>query len=84
MKYNYLEFEIFFCKPCPKDRRITYAEISEEGNILFNNIFPKHIEAIQGKMAGLNTDEKEIIAKLLEKLGKTANMCRFFLNDISN
>src|SRR5690625_7548672 len=34
-------------KPCPKDRRITYATITEKGTTLMDDIFPKHKAAIQ-------------------------------------
>src|SRR5690625_4249923 len=35
-------------KPCPNDRRITYATITDKGNALMCEIFPKHTAAIQG------------------------------------
>lgn len=56
-------------KPCPKDRRITYATITEEGNALMDDIFPKHREDLSLICAGLTTEEKETAITLLKKLG---------------
>jgi len=56
-------------KPCPTDRRVTYASITEEGTELFSTIFPKHKKAIQQVFGGLNTEEKEMMIEQLKKLG---------------
>ncbi|UCZ53532.1 MarR family transcriptional regulator [Bacillus shivajii] len=56
-------------KPCPKDRRITYAVITNEGHTLMNEIFPKHKEAINSIFGGLDTKEKELVIDQLKKLG---------------
>lgn len=56
-------------KPCPKDRRITFAAITENGNELMNEVFPKHQLAIHEICDGLDTKEKEELIKLLKKLG---------------
>ncbi len=56
-------------KPCPRDRRVTYAVITNEGTELMNEIFPKHKEAIQDIFAGLNNSEKDELIKQLKKLG---------------
>lgn len=56
-------------KPCPKDRRITYAAITPAGTEFMNKIFPKHKEAIHEICSGLNSKEKEILIELLKKLG---------------
>ncbi|AIQ15007.1 MarR family transcriptional regulator [Paenibacillus durus] len=58
--------------PCSEDRRVTYAEITEEGRRLFDEIFPKHVAMIHGMMAGLNTEEKEQATEWLKLLGKGA------------
>ncbi|ARK30470.1 HTH-type transcriptional regulator MhqR [Halalkalibacter krulwichiae] len=58
-----------FRKPCPKDRRVTYAAITEEGTQLMNDIFPKHREAIQDIFGGLDENEKENMIVQLKKLG---------------
>lgn len=56
-------------KPCPKDRRVTWASITEEGTTFMNEIFPKHQKAIEGILAGLNIQEQEAVAEMLKKLG---------------
>ena len=56
-------------KPCPKDRRVTYASITPEGKELMSTIFPKHKEAIQKIFGGLDFEEKEIMIAQLKKLG---------------
>lgn len=61
--------ELLKRKPCPKDRRITYAVISEKGKELMSAIFPKHEKAIQEIFGVLDAKEKEILIELLKKLG---------------
>jgi len=56
-------------KPCPKDRRVTYASITSEGTELLSNIFPQHKEAIQQIFGGLDSGEKEKMIEQLKKLG---------------
>lgn len=46
-------------KPCPKDRRITYATITEEGTKFMDDVFPKHKQAIKEIFAGLDVNEKK-------------------------
>jgi len=56
-------------KPCPKDRRITYATITTEGKALMDDIFPKHREDLSLICGGLTIEEKETVITLLKKLG---------------
>ncbi|HEX7063764.1 MAG TPA: MarR family transcriptional regulator [Bacillales bacterium] len=56
-------------KPCPNDRRITYAAITAKGNELMEEIFPKHREAVRSMFSGLNPGEQETMIELLKKLG---------------
>ncbi|MCP1124682.1 MULTISPECIES: MarR family winged helix-turn-helix transcriptional regulator [Bacillus] len=56
-------------RPCPKDRRVTYAAITLEGIKLMEGIFPKHKEAIQQIFGGLSPEEKRIMIEQLKKLG---------------
>ncbi|HEU5138371.1 MAG TPA: MarR family transcriptional regulator [Bacillales bacterium] len=55
--------------PCPNDRRITYATITEEGVTLMEDIFPKHREAIRSMFSGLDSGEQQMMIELLKKLG---------------
>lgn len=56
-------------KACPKDRRITYAALTDNGKELMDQVFPKHTEALHEILSGLDTNEKEILIEQLKKLG---------------
>lgn len=56
--------------PCEDDRRVTYAEITEAGRKLFDDIFPQHVDFIHTLMGGLDSEEKTQATLLLKKLGK--------------
>jgi len=56
-------------KPCPNDRRVTYATITAAGQTLMEKIFPKHREAIRSIFSALDSDEKQEMIQLLKKLG---------------
>jgi MarR family transcriptional regulator, 2-MHQ and catechol-resistance regulon repressor len=56
-------------KSCPKDRRVTYAVITEQGTELMDQIFPKHKQAIDTIFSGLEEIEKSQLIELLKKLG---------------
>lgn len=59
-------------KPCERDRRVIYAEITEKGRALFDSIFPEHIAAIQHAVDGINEEEKALVLELLKKMGVEA------------
>lgn len=59
-------------KPCPEDRRVTFAVITNQGQELMNEIFPKHKEVIQEIFGGLNEEEKEQLIGQLKRLGMHA------------
>ncbi len=54
---------------CPKDRRVTYAEISEEGAAFMGEIFPQHEKELHELMSVLTSEEKDMAIELLKKLG---------------
>ena len=54
---------------CPKDRRVTYAEITEAGKAFIEEIFPPHSQRIHDLMEVLDTEEKQTAIELLKKLG---------------
>jgi MarR family transcriptional regulator, 2-MHQ and catechol-resistance regulon repressor len=60
-------------KPCPKDRRITYATITDKGQLLLGEIFPKHQTRLNEIFAGLDMDEKQEAITLTKKLGLYAD-----------
>ncbi|MUK89253.1 MarR family transcriptional regulator [Ornithinibacillus sp. L9] len=63
------EKEFLKRRACPSDRRVTYATISEKGETLMDDIFPKHKEAMREIMGGLEAEEKELVIGYLKKLG---------------
>lgn len=54
---------------CAKDRRVTYAVITDEGKALMDEIFPEHKNSLKNIFAGLTPDEKVEVIALLKKLG---------------
>jgi len=54
---------------CPTDRRVTYAEITEEGAAFMEKIFPEHEKNLHELMSALTPEEKETAIELLKKLG---------------
>ena len=57
---------------CPTDRRVTYAQITDEGKKYISDIFPAHAEQIHTLMSSLSDTEKEEAIDLLKKLGLPA------------
>lgn len=55
--------------PCPKDRRVTYAVLTEEGHQLISSIFPEHEQMIDQLFSQINSTEKEMLIYLLKKMG---------------
>lgn len=51
------------------DRRVIYAELTEEGRHFFEQIFPGHRDVIMDAVSGLSLKEKEQAISLLRKLG---------------
>src|SRR5690625_6329976 len=62
-------------KACPKDRRVTYATLTDSGKQLMDDIFPEHAEAIHNIFGVLNATEKEQLIAQLKKLGYYAENC---------
>ena len=54
---------------CAKDRRVTYAEISDEGRAFMEKVFPIHEQRMHELMSVLTSEEKEVAIELLKKLG---------------
>ncbi|WP_232696267.1 MarR family winged helix-turn-helix transcriptional regulator [Brevibacillus daliensis] len=59
-------------KPCKADRRVIYAELTEEGHKLIAEIFPLQHQNLEESLQGLTLEEKRQIIPLLKKLGKSA------------
>jgi MarR family transcriptional regulator, 2-MHQ and catechol-resistance regulon repressor len=58
--------------PNPSDRRVIYAELTDTGRELFDDIFPKHAAFVDAMMPDLTTEEKAALTEQLKKLGKMA------------
>ncbi|WP_209846864.1 MarR family winged helix-turn-helix transcriptional regulator [Paenibacillus sediminis] len=56
-------------RACEEDRRVIYAELTEQGRKFFEEIFPQHELAIQRAVSALNEEEKKTAIELLKKLG---------------
>lgn len=55
-----------------EDRRLIFAEITEQGKQFIEEVFPGHTEIIEKAVEGLSPEEQQAAAKLLKKLGKHA------------
>ena len=55
-------------RPCDKDRRIVYAELTEAGRERMSEILPDHYNAIGESLQGLTHIEKELAIALLKKI----------------
>jgi MarR family transcriptional regulator, 2-MHQ and catechol-resistance regulon repressor len=54
---------------CPNDRRVTYAQITDQGKTFIEEIFPEHAKQIDTLMSSLSDSEKTQAIDLLKKLG---------------
>ena len=59
-------------RPCEADRRATYAEATEAGRALMDEIFPLHAESLARAAAALTEEEKERAIELVKRLGRGA------------
>ncbi|WP_422123238.1 MarR family winged helix-turn-helix transcriptional regulator [Planococcus sp. X10-3] len=57
---------------CAEDRRVTYAELTEEGRKLMDRIWPEHEAKIDELFEGLKENETEAIIDDLKKVGYKA------------
>ena len=54
---------------CPEDRRVTYADITEEGSEFMKQLFPEHEQNLHDLLSVLTNEEKDLAITLLKKLG---------------
>jgi MarR family transcriptional regulator, 2-MHQ and catechol-resistance regulon repressor len=57
---------------CPNDRRVTFAQITDDGKAFIQGIFPEHAQQIHSLMSSLTESEKHEAIELLKKLGLPA------------
>lgn len=55
---------------CENDRRVTYAEITENGSSLLDEIFPQHEECITNVFSPLSEAEIDSLIQTLKKISK--------------
>ena len=63
VKKGYVKREL-----CQADKRVTYAEITEEGKKLMGDIFPKHASRIENNFENLTEEELVQLKSLLRKV----------------
>lgn len=56
-------------KSCAKDRRVTYAHITNNGIDIMKEIFPQHAKAVHNIFSNLTDEEKLGLIKKLKKVG---------------
>ncbi|WP_282033357.1 MarR family winged helix-turn-helix transcriptional regulator [Metabacillus indicus] len=56
-------------KACEKDRRVTFAQITENGKQLIERIFPAHQEGLNEIVGILSEEEKQTVIDLMKKVG---------------
>jgi MarR family transcriptional regulator, 2-MHQ and catechol-resistance regulon repressor len=54
----------------PSDRRIHIVHLTQKGSMLFDDIYPKHLEHMRSFMDVLDINEEANLQFLLKKLGK--------------
>ncbi len=59
-------------RPAQNDRRVIFAELTEEGTALLKQIFPLHAAVLRAATEGLTDEEKAQAIALLKKLGLAA------------
>lgn len=59
-------------RPCPEDRRVIYAELTEQGRERIEEVFSEHSALIRRLTEELSPTEKETLTDLLKRLGKSA------------
>jgi len=57
-------------RACPKDRRVTYVELTPAGRTLIQQVFKAHASKLEAVFEPLSTAERSTLATLLKKLGK--------------
>ncbi|CAI6050013.1 MarR family winged helix-turn-helix transcriptional regulator [Cohnella sp. JJ-181] len=53
-----------------EDRRVVFAELTEQGTGMFDDIFPRHADKIHDMMGVLTAEEQQEAIRLLKLLGK--------------
>lgn len=54
---------------CDDDRRVIWARLTDEGEELVSTVFPEHARHIHELTSGLEPEERQVLRRLLKKLG---------------
>ncbi|PQP81635.1 MarR family transcriptional regulator [Paenibacillus sp. PCH8] len=60
-------------EPSPTDRRSSIVVITDQGQNVFKEIFPQHVEVISKNLSSITNEEKIQLTDLLKKLGLGAS-----------
>lgn len=55
--------------PCKKDRRSSFVQLKNKGQVFFDEIFPQHILVHSEIFSPLSDEEKELFMGLIKKVG---------------
>jgi len=55
---------------CSEDRRVIWAQLTDEGKSLIEEVFPRHAAYIEELVTVLDAEERTELRRLLKKLGK--------------
>ncbi|HEX7049080.1 MAG TPA: MarR family transcriptional regulator [Longimicrobiales bacterium] len=59
-------------RPCPEDRRASYAALTDAGEALMRRIFPEHARCLERALSGLDAADQQEAIRLLRALGRHA------------
>lgn len=51
-----------------EDRRVIYVSLTEQGEKMFDDLYPPHLERIREAMGGLSEDEYRTLTNLLQRI----------------
>lgn len=60
----------------PSNRRYWKVYLTDKGEVLFNEIFPKHVEVIGENFQSLSTQQKDDLTTLLKTVGLAAEQLK--------
>jgi MarR family 2-MHQ and catechol resistance regulon transcriptional repressor len=60
-------------RACESDRRVVYAELTQQGRALIEAVFREHEVLLHDLMRGLQPEEQEAASELLKRLGLYAH-----------
>ncbi|MHA6253358.1 MarR family winged helix-turn-helix transcriptional regulator [Oceanobacillus sp. CAU 1775] len=59
---------------CKDDRRVVYIEITEKGNEVMNEIFPKHQKMIEELFTDIPDENKQVLIDTVKAIGKKGEL----------